>query len=49
MDAMRPFLIANNIEPGDRRWWTLEGHRRNQAAPKLVFLGDRLFDEHSKK
>jgi hypothetical protein len=49
MKAMLPFLIANNIEPGERRWWTLEGSKRNQSAPKLVFIGDRLFDSQSPK
>ncbi len=48
MNAMRPFLEANNINPGERRWWVLVGHKRNQAAPKLVFIPDQLFDESLK-
>lgn len=45
-DLIRPFLIAHDIEPGDRKWWVLVGNKRDQGAPKPKFLGDQLFDEH---
>lgn len=45
-ELMRPWLIANNIEPGEARWWVMEGNRRNASAAKRVFLPHRMFDEY---
>jgi len=47
-DAIRPFLIARGIEPGEQRWWRLEGNKRAQAAPRKVFIGWELYEEHMK-
>jgi hypothetical protein len=43
---MRPWLTANGIDGGDRRWWYLKGNKRDQERRKLVFRGRELFAAH---